>query len=321
MPWIVGIDEAGYGPNLGPLVMTSVACRVPDHFVGADLWQVLAGAVRRAEEEPDGRIVIEDSKLVYSPAKGLRDLEAGVLAALSPWCARSATILSQFIDWVSPSAHDDLRQEAWYTGTARLPVQIDGAEFETYASRFETTCRDQGLSWGKVQSVVICAPRFNRLLKEWCSKGAVLGVALAELLASNCQRNGDAEPLFIFIDKHGGRNTYAPMVQHALPDGFVVVHEENHTRSLYSVLGLQRETRLRFQPRADAEHFCVALASMVSKYLRELLMGEFNRFWSDHVPGIAPTAGYPGDSRRFFTEIKPAAKRLGIPPSALWRRR
>ena len=24
MPWVVGIDEAGYGPNLGPLVQAAV---------------------------------------------------------------------------------------------------------------------------------------------------------------------------------------------------------------------------------------------------------------------------------------------------------
>ena len=30
MPWIVGLDEAGYGPNLGPFVMSLVAFRVPD---------------------------------------------------------------------------------------------------------------------------------------------------------------------------------------------------------------------------------------------------------------------------------------------------
>jgi len=55
---------------------------------------------------------------------------------------------------------------------------------------------------------------------------------------------------------------------------------------------------LTFQPRADQSYFCVALASMVSKYLRELLMGEFNRFWQEHVPGLRPTAGYPTDAAR-----------------------
>ena len=38
MPWIVGVDEAGYGPNLGPFVMTSVACRVDDALADSCLW-------------------------------------------------------------------------------------------------------------------------------------------------------------------------------------------------------------------------------------------------------------------------------------------
>ena len=32
-------------------------------------------------------------------------------------------------------------------------------------------------------------------------------------------------------------------------------------------------------------------------------MRQFNRFWAKHVPGIAPTAVYPVDAKRFFAEI------------------
>jgi hypothetical protein len=90
-------------------------------------------------------------------------------------------------------------------------------------------------------------------------------------------------------------------------------------RSSYSVCG--SSIRFTFQPRADAEHFCVALASMASKYLRELFMVEFNQFWQSHLPDLTPTAGYPGDSTRYYNAIRPVAKQLGIPRQALWRQR
>jgi len=60
---------------------------------------------------------------------------------------------------------------------------------------------------------------------------------------------------------------------------------------------------------------------MVCKYLREVCMKQFNRFWAKHVPGIAPTAGYPGDSRRFYELIRPAMAKLGIAEDQVWRKR
>ena len=79
--------------------------------------------------------------------------------------------------------------------------------------------------------------------------------------------------------------------------------------------------RVTFMPRADAGDLCVALASMVSKYLRELLMAEFNEFWRKHLPDLVPTAGYHGDAGRFFADIKPVRRRLKIAVRHLWRQR
>jgi hypothetical protein len=171
------------------------------------------------------------------------------------------------------------------------------------------------------RSAVVCTPRFNALADRAGSKGAVLAHALGSLLRGALEAAAGDDAVSFCVDKHGGRNAYAAQVQQSLGRGAVVAREEGMARSVYDVLGLGRGVRLTFQPRAEAEHFCVALASMASKYLRELLMLEFNRFWQGHVPGLKPTAGYPGDSARFLADVRDAAARLGISEAALWRRK
>jgi hypothetical protein len=321
VPWIVGIDEAGYGPNLGPLVMTSVACHVPDAMAEGDLWPALRAVVRRHPEPDDGRLLVDDSKLVYSTTRGLRDLEAAVLAVLGCWRPGAVPGLCQCLDWLAPAGHADLRQECWYAGTLALPVAVESAVVADAGGRLGHACSTATVEWGVARCVVFCPTRFNALLDEWGSKGAVLAAGLTELLQLHLAGDAGREPVCFTIDKHGGRNTYAAMLQHALTAGEVVVHEEGMQRSAYSVRGLGRELRLVIQPRADRTHFCVALASMLSKYLRELLMLEFNRFWQSHVPDLKGTAGYPGDAFRFYEAIRPAAARLGIAEAALWRRK
>jgi len=61
MAWLIGIDEAGYGPNLGPLVMTAAPIAIPDDQMPVDLWQRLHKAVRRHTDDDDGRLLVADS--------------------------------------------------------------------------------------------------------------------------------------------------------------------------------------------------------------------------------------------------------------------
>jgi ribonuclease HII len=315
MGWLLGIDEAGYGPNLGPFVMTAVACRAPEGQV--DLWQLLRSALRRSGAGRDDRILVDDSKLVYASGKGLAGLERGVFAVLG-W---PPSLLRDLIDRLCPTAAEELCREAWFNGASSLPVDAATVELEVLRQRVEQTCRDAGVDGWWATSAVVCPARFNSLVETAGSKGAVLADGFVRLLRAGVEATAGEELLTVFVDKQGGRNTYAAQVQQALPGGMVLAVEERSERSTYRVHGLGRPVELTFEPRADTRWLCVALASMVSKYLRELLMAEFNCFWQKHVPGLQATAGYPGDASRFLEAIRTAAASLQIPEAAIWRQR
>lgn len=314
MAWILGIDEAGYGPNLGPFVMTAVACRVPDAGNGADLWELLAAAVRRAADGKDDRLVVDDSKEVYGTGRGLAGLERGVAALGGPLRATLAEQLAH----LCPEASAELTGECWYTGTTALPVGDD--DHAATRDRFATACDAADVRDWQLRSVVVCPPRFNELIDRHDSKAAVVAEGFIALLRWAVAHLA-GEPLVVVIDKQGGRNTYSAQIQQALTAGMVFALEERAAISRYHVVGLDHPVELTFQPRADATCFNVAASSMASKYLRELFMGEFNAFWQKHVPGLKPTAGYPGDAARYLVAIRGALETLKIREDAVWRKR
>ena len=84
--------------------------------------------------------------------------------------------------------------------------------------------------------------------------------------------------------------------------------------------------RIHFPIKADDNFMAVALASMASKYLREVLMESLNRYFMDlYKPDdnseLKPTAGYWTDGLRFINDIETNIGQLGQDRAKLVRSR
>ncbi len=324
MGWLIGMDEAGYGPNLGPLVVTATVWEVPGVPCSARLWESLADAVSNTPTD-DGRLHVADSKAVYTPARGRGALERGALAALSMLTGDCPITFRQLCSLVKPQGDegDDAMSrgntegtEPWFAADdLPLPTDVTRAEALAAAGRWRDCCEASNVRLRAVRSDVVFTPRFNRLVAERGNKASALSHVSLRVLRSVWDPRS-SEPTLIIADKHGGRDRYEAVLADALDGAMPLCRREGRDLSEYRVGAAD----IRFQTRAE-EHLPVALASMVSKYVRETAMDLFNGWWTKRLPNLRPTKGYPTDAARFRSEIAPLAARLGIADDILWRSR
>jgi hypothetical protein len=140
-----------------------------------------------------------------------------------------------------------------------------------------------------------------------------------ELVADliDCAEGG---PIRVLCDKHGGRNRYAALLQELADARLVRVVVESRAESRYRFEAASRPVDIRFV--AKGERFLPsALASMASKYVRELSMRALNGYWCDRVDGLKPTAGYPVDARRWRDSTKEVRAAQQVEDHLLWRSR
>ena len=82
MALLIGMDEAGLGPNLGPFVVAATVWEVPSPASGFDFWAAFESVLTRSPSSCDPRLHVADSKQVFQPGRGIGALERGVRSAL-----------------------------------------------------------------------------------------------------------------------------------------------------------------------------------------------------------------------------------------------
>jgi hypothetical protein len=164
---------------------------------------------------------------------------------------------------------------------------------------------------------VVFELEFNQLIGHHGSKGTLLSHATLELAAQSIE-GLPCGPITVICDKHGGRSRYRDLLMHWFPECLIEIYGEGREESLYRFGPAERRIEFRFRAKGE-KCLATALASMASKYLRELAMRAFNAFWCSRVPDLAPTAGYPEDAARFKRSITVVQAELEIEDRSLWR--
>jgi ribonuclease HII len=363
---IIGVDEAGYGPNYGPLVVATTAWRVAEdgrrqgsgargqkcrgavsqlsqravasssqraeaspptaatREASPDLYKLLRKAVARKPDKAGKKIAIADSKALYSPDVGVRQLERGVLAAVAALSAEQACIAQVAQLLAATLADPDGRRHelaCHADDELELPVASTAEEICRLAAALRTAGAECGATLIGIRARLVYPAEFNELVDHYGTKGAALShvtIALVRQTIDSLPTAHRPLPTAIYLDKHGGRSRYAALLQHHFPECWIDALAEERAESRYR---WQHEgTPLTAAFRVGCEELLpTALASMTAKYHREVAMRAFNAFWASRLPGLRPTAGYPLDARRFRTAIAATQRDLGIDDRHIWR--
>jgi ribonuclease HII len=296
MKCVAGIDEAGLGPMLGPLVFGATLLRGPAETL-ADLRSALAPVVARDAAAIPHRLAIDDSKKLFAGRRSLLPLELTVLATLHPGAPLPTTLEEVVRD-------DGGEWPPWYAPIGRpVPRVTEPGLAASWRDRWPRELAERGVT--HVASFV--RPVLEVELND-CFRRRAMNKADAVLhcVGPILRRLAALVPdddLDVAVDRLGGRAYYGEFLAATFPMRPLATLEETPTRSRYALKDGARTVTVTFEVDGDSIHFPVALASMGAKYVRELFVERLNAHFERRKPGLVATAGYHDDAQRWLGHV------------------
>jgi ribonuclease HII len=300
----MGADENGLGARLGPLLVTAVLARV-----SADRPDALAKPLPKTMARDLG-----DSKQLVSHAD-VRLGEAWARVLMGTELTRPSEILAR-------ASLESLEQSRTFC-PEHLAAQCWEDQQETFSApepllrrvqghRAKLTAR--GVEIVAVRSSVVCTRRLN-LDRARGQHRFVVDLHQMERLALSLRASVNGE-LYGVCGKVGGIADYSRFFG-PLGGRLHAVLERSRAASRYRFPGLGE---LHFVRDADAEDWLVMLASLVGKYLRELLMARIARYYAPWLAESMRPSGYHDPITERFVQATERLRRARRIPNTCFER-
>jgi len=317
--YLAGVDEAGLGPILGPLVVGGVTMSGPE---GTAPWRLLQRHVSKLKHV-QGKVRVADSKKVKAGPHGLRRLEE---TALVFWTALHGEPPTSLRDWLVALGHDlePLQRCPWYEDLSlQLPRVADRDWVSLTGELVARTLRGGDAELLDIAVRAVDVEEWNLLIADTDNKSKAhfhaYSAVLAELVGKLYPRVSEQDACQLIADRCGGRMRYQRDLARIYPDAAVHILDERAGKSSYRISQGDRDVTITFAERAEDRAFPTALASCFAKYLRELMIECLNRWFQSRVPGLKPTAGYYVDGHRFLADVARQVDELALPRHRLVR--
>jgi ribonuclease HII len=302
----IGIDENGLGPRLGPLIVTGVVARV-------------AGQAEPGKARGTMRARLGDSKKLVAHGD----------TALGEAWARAIARRMKVPEPVSPGALvDALSADPAETLQAPCPKDHGGQCWDGADDRFLADdelvavvegdlvkLEARGVDVLSAACVVTCTRRLN----EGVARGLTrfhMDLHAMERLALETRRRAGRD-VVATCGKVGGFDRYAAAFG-PLGGWLHAVTHEGRARSGYAIPGLGH---IAFVRDADERHLLVSMASLVGKWVRDLLMARIVRYHRAVDPGLPDASGYHDPvTARFVAASRLARSRRALPDDCFERR-
>jgi ribonuclease HII len=303
---VMGVDENGLGPRLGPLLATSVALQTSRYARAALCERGLAlGLTDSKETGGFGRMGFTESV---------------ALALVKRACGGLPASADGLLDRVSPESRPRLRAccpdepTAGQCWAVDLPLPVFGGDVSYGEGLIDRLVGRSSLRIVDVQSRVACAGVLNAKLAAGKNKLAVDLELFEDLISSVQARHGS--PLLAVCGMIGGIRDYASRLSRFEPHRVDSLAGRRGQRR-YMVDGVGE---IRFEVDADARHLPVALASIVGKYVREICMRRIGEFYKQGNSELELASGYHDRvTTRFIDATESSRRRLGIAPDCFRR--
>lgn len=306
----LGLDENGLGPRLGPMIVTAAWAHV-DERGARFLSRKLPQALSQDLNDSKALVSCRDVSIAEAWARGIATQASGV----TPQTPNELLALLCLEDQQS------LKRDC----PSSTVSQCWGHQHEGFTASDEQMSRvskhlqslsQRGVDVRGVRAEVVCTGRLNRLKGEGVHRFMADLHAMERLILHF--RAESTEPLVATCGKVGGIGKYAPFFG-PLQGRLHVALEESQAQSCYRFPELGE---LRFVRDADASDPLVMLASLVGKYVRELLMHRIAHYYEADWGADSPSpSGYHDPvTARFVSETSKKRRELAIVQDCFERR-